>query len=674
MWRMSEMTGYQPVVMAWGGVLCWLALALLAIPLRIHKRWLLVGFPLAALVGLWMIAVGVTGLLLPASAQIVPVGFPGLPVHLRLDALSGFFLLLLGMSAFGVSVYARGYFQHMEIGELARLAIWYPVFLAAMALVLLANDAYAFMVAWELMALSSYFLVVSDYRVEEIRKAGFLYLLMAHIGAVALLLCFGVLQGNGHTGDAAFTFSAMRHGVLTSTQASLAFLFALIGFGAKAGLVPLHVWLPEAHPAAPSPVSALMSGVMLKMALYGLLRIGFDLLSVRQEWWGVLVLVLGLMTALYGVIFAAVQSDIKRLLAWSSIENVGLIFTGLGLAIIFSVEGKGGLAALALTAVLYHALNHALFKSLLFVGTGSVLHASGTRLMSGLGGLMRKMPWTGWLMLLGVLAIAGLPPLNGFVSEWLLLQAFLFTPGLNLHYLNMMLPVATASIALVIALAAYVMVKFYGVIFLGQPRNPALKHAHETGIWQRMGMLWLASACVLLGLLPSAVIVLISPAVQQLAGRVLTNDGGWLVLAPMDAARASYAPLPFWLAILAVLLLVYGLVRFRYTDRLRRSAAWQCGFPAVTARMQDSAEGFGQPIQHIFSSFMQVERQFPQPQDRTPHYASASIDQWWHFLYLPIVAAVNWLSRQAARLQHGRIQWYLTYSFITLLVLLVFVQ
>ncbi len=358
----------------------------------------------------------------------------------------------------------------MAAGPLALLALWYHLFLAGMVTVLLADDAYAFMVAWEVMALSSYFLVTTDHKIPEIRRAGFLYLLIAHVGAVSLLLTFGVLQG-GH-GD--YTFNTMRLAQMTPFWASVTFLLALFGFGAKAGLVPLHVWLPEAHPAAPSPVSALMSGVMLKTAIYGLLRVTFDLLNVQIGWWGTLALALGLITALYGVIFAAVQSDMKRLLAWSSIENIGVILAAFGLTLIFHTDGKGALAALTLTALLYHAINHAFFKGLLFVGTGSVLHATGVRHMGYLGGLMRFMPWTAWLTLIGALAIAGLPPLNGFVSEWLLLQAFLLTPGLTQPYLNMVIPVAAATVALAAALAAYVMVKFYGVIFLGQPRDPAL--------------------------------------------------------------------------------------------------------------------------------------------------------------------------------------------------------
>lgn len=601
---------------------------------------------------------------------VLGIGLPDLPFHLRLDNLSAIFVLLLGFAGAGVSVFASGYF-HPDRGTTPRLlSLQYHLFLASMLMVLLADDAYAFMVAWEMMALSSYFLVTTDHQIPDIRRAGFLYLLMAHVGAVSLLLCFGVLQG----GHGAYTFDAMRGTAQTPFWASVAYLLALFGFGAKAGLVPVHVWLPEAHPAAPSPVSALMSGIMLKTAIYGLLRVTFDLLHVQLSWWGTLALALGLITALYGVIFAAVQSDMKRLLAWSSIENIGIILAGFGLTVIFAADGKGTLAALALTASLYHAINHAFFKSLLFIGTGSVLHATGTRLMGELGGMIRFMPWTAWLTLIGALAIAGLPPLNGFVSEWLLLQAFLLTPDLNQSYLNMVIPVAAASVALAAALAAYVMVKFYGVIFLGQPRDPALEHPHEAGWSQRLGMLWLAAGCILLGLMPTQVIERLSSAVQQLTGQSLVNDGNWLLLAPVNAERASYAPLVFLAVVAVVLLLTFLIVRRVYHGRVRRADPWDCGYPEQTPRMQDSAEGFGQPIRNIFESFMRVERETPDPFDRKPRYQGASVDQLWSLIYLPIARLADWLSEQAGKLQHGRIQWYLVYSFATLIFLLVFTR
>lgn len=665
-----ELLADSNLELAWGVVLFWLALGGASLLLQRTPRLLTrLVFPLGAAGALAIAAVGVAGLSVPAATMVLPIGLPDLPFHLRLDALSAFFMVLLGGAAFGVTVYASGYFRSMAAGPLALLAMWYHLFLAGMVTVLLADDAYAFMVAWEVMALSSYFLVTTDHKIPDIRRAGFLYLLIAHVGAVALLLTFGVLQG----GEGDYTFDTMRVAEMTPLWASVAYLLALFGFGAKAGLVPMHVWLPEAHPAAPSPVSALMSGVMLKTAIYGLLRVSFDLLNVQIGWWGTLALALGLITALYGVIFAAVQSDMKRLLAWSSIENIGVILAAFGLTLIFTTDGKGALAALTLTALLYHALNHAFFKGLLFVGTGSVLHATGVRHMGHLGGLMRFMPWTAWLTLIGALAIAGLPPLNGFVSEWLLLQAFLLTPGLSQPYLNMVIPVAAATVALAAALAAYVMVKFYGVVFLGQPRDPALNQAHEAGWPERLGMLWLAAGCVLLGLLPTQVIVWLEPVVRMLTGQALPSDGSWLFLTPVSAERASYAPLIFFAVIGVVLLLTILWVRRVYHGRVRRSDPWDCGYPEQDARMQDSAEGFGQPIRQIFEVFMKVERETPDPFSRAPRYRGASLDKLWFILYEPTARLAGWLSDQAGRLQHGRIQWYLIYSFATLIFLLVFV-
>jgi NADH:ubiquinone oxidoreductase subunit 5 (subunit L)/multisubunit Na+/H+ antiporter MnhA subunit len=290
---------------------------------------------------------------------------------------------------------------------------------------------------------------------------------------------------------------------------------------------------------------------------------------------------------------------------------------------------------------------------------------------------MRAMPWTAWLTLIGALAIAGLPPLNGFISEWLLLQAFLLTPGLNQPYLNMVIPVAAASVALAAALAAYVMVKFFGVTFLGVARSGAVEHAHEAGWRERLGMIWLAAGCVLLGLFPAQVIGWMAPVVRQLTGQTLVNDApiatAWLMLAPVDAERASYAPLVFFAVVLVTLLLVFIWVRRVYHGRIRRSDPWDCGYPEQDARMQDSAEGFGQPIRQIFSTFMRVERDTPDPFDRHPKYRGDSRDTLWLLVYQPIADLAAWLSAQAGRLQHGRIQWYLIYSFATLIFLLVFV-
>src|SRR5450631_3188476 len=385
-----DIVGVLPLDVAGAVIVLWLALGLLGLALQRSPHLITnVIFPIGAIISLALAATGLWALGVDASYAILPMGLPDLPMHLRLDPLSAFFLILLGGASFGVSLFSAGYFKSMQGNTLGLLCLEYHLFLASMALVLLADDAYMFMVAWETMALSSYFLVTTDHHVPDIRKAGFLYLLIAHVGAIGILLSFGVMQG-GH-GIGAYTFAAMREAHLSAYWSSVAFLLALFGFGAKAGLLPLHVWLPEAHPAAPSPVSALMSGIMLKTAIYGILRVTFDLLHTQLWWWGVIALVLGLLTALFGVIFASVQVDMKRLLAYSSIENIGIILVGIGLTLIFHSFHKDALAALALTATLYHSLNHAFMKSLLFLGTGSVMHATGERNLGKLGGLIHKM-------------------------------------------------------------------------------------------------------------------------------------------------------------------------------------------------------------------------------------------------------------------------------------------
>jgi formate hydrogenlyase subunit 3/multisubunit Na+/H+ antiporter MnhD subunit len=624
-------------------------------------------FPVGALIGVALAIVAGTAIDAPPERVSLLIGLPDLPMHLRLDPLSRVFLVLLGSATAGVSLFASGYFRKGEGTAPGLLCLQYHVFLASMAFVLLADDAYAFMVAWETMALASYFLVTAQHGIPEIRSAGFLYLLMAHLGAVAILLCFGILQG----GTWHFTFDAMRSAELSPAWAAAAFLLALFGFGAKAGIVPLHVWLPEAHPAAPSPVSALMSGVMLKTAIYGVLRVTFDLLGDPQWWWGLVPLALGLATALFGVVFAAVQTDMKRLLAYSSVENIGVLFTGIGLAIVFHGVGMHALAALALVAVLYHALNHAFMKSLLFLGTGAVLHATGQRNLGRLGGLIHRMPWAGWLTFVGVLAIAGLPPLNGFVSEWLLLQSLLFSHEVPQPFVNMLLPLGAALLALAAALAGYVMVKFFGVIFLGQPREPTLAQAHDVDTLEKAGLAWLAAGCVALGLLPNLVIGALGHASVQLVGAAPdTTSNAWWLLAPLPDRATSYSPLILLGVIVAVVVATFLIVRVVYRRPVRRAPPWDCGFVHLDGRMQDTAEGFGQPIRHIFTGFFAMERELPSPLDVAPRYRVSVGDRIWRALYLPLGRWVQRAADALAWLQQGRISAYLTYSFITLIVLL----
>jgi formate hydrogenlyase subunit 3/multisubunit Na+/H+ antiporter MnhD subunit len=413
---------------------------------------------------------------------------------------------------------------------------------------------------------------------------------------------------------------------------------------------------------------------MLKTAIYGLLRVTLDLISFPLWWWGVVALALGLATALFGIVFAAVQSDMKRLLAWSSIENIGLIFAGFGLTLIFRGFGMGALAALALTATLFHCLNHACYKSLLFLCTGSVMHATSERSLGRLGGLIHRMPWVAWCALVGTIAIAGLPPSNGFASEWLLLQAFLFTPGLPQSYLNMLVPVAAAVVALTAALSGYVMVKFYGVVFLGQPREPKLAEAQDAGIWERTGLAWLAMVCVVLGLAPATVIGLLDPVTRALTGNGIAGLAqGWLFVAPIQPERASYSPLLLFAVTAVLVLLAWLMVRLFYHGRSRRTGAWDCGFPFLNARMQDTAEGFGQPVRHVFETFFRIRTQAPAPRDLRPAYRESHEDRFWYALYLPVAQGVNWVTGLVTVLQRGRISTYLTYSFATLLLLLLFV-
>jgi formate hydrogenlyase subunit 3/multisubunit Na+/H+ antiporter MnhD subunit len=418
-----------------------------------------------------------------------------------------------------------------------------------------------------------------------------------------------------------------------------------------------------------------MSGVMLKTAIYGLLRVTFDLLHVQLWWWGVAALALGLLTALFGVIFAAVQTDMKRLLAYSSIENIGVIVAAIGLAIVFDANEKPLLAGIALTAALYHALNPAFFKSLLFLATGSVLHSTRERSLGRLGGLSHRMPWVAWLALVGTLAIAGLPPLNGFVSEWLLLQAFLFTPTLPQTFVNMLVPLAAAALVLAVALAAYVMVKFNGVISLGRPRAPNRAPAHDAGRRARAALALLAVGCVLLGIFPVNVI----GGIDHVNGLLLAThvraagESNWLLLAPIATGRSSYSPLIVLAVIVAVVLLTIEVVHRVWHGRVRRSSAWDCGFPLQTPRMQDTAEGFGQPIRQVFEPFFRMERHLPSPFDERPRYEVRVSDQLWDWLYLPLARVVEIAARLAGRIQQGRIGVYLTVSFATLLALLFFV-
>jgi formate hydrogenlyase subunit 3/multisubunit Na+/H+ antiporter MnhD subunit len=637
-----------------------------------------IAFPLGALAGLALAGAGLAAVWLPAQTLTLPLGLPDLPFHLRSDPLAGFFLLLLGSVAAGISVYATGYFRAEPSGRLALIACQYHVFLASMAFVLLADDAYLFMLSWETMALSSYFLVITDHKQAATRSAGFLYLLIAHLGAIAVLLCFGVLHGG--RGD--YSFDALRAAHLQPEWATLAFVLAFFGFGAKAGILPLHAWLPEAHPAAPSPVSALMSGIMIKTAIYGMVRVIFDLIgNVRWEW-GLVVLVIGAGTTLFGVLYALMQHDLKRLLAYHSVENIGIILLGLGMSMVFAGFGHPAAGALGLIAALYHTLNHAVFKGLLFLGAGSILHSTGLRNLNDMGGLIHRMPKTAFYFLIGALAISALPPLNGFVSEWLTFQTALQASILKHAVVRSLLPLFAATLALAGALTAMCFVKVYGVAFLGRARDPShpssLPHAGDAGNMERYGMAWLAAVCFVLGLFPSSLLLVLNRVTVSLTGQGLSEQAlagsGWLWLVPTAAEQASYSPLIFLVMIVAVTLLGFLVVRRVYHGRARLADPWDCGYPEQTARMQDTADAFGQPIRHVFGPLYRMERRLPGPEDTEPRYVLKIEDRHWYWLYLPVARAAEFVSSKIALLQQGRISIYLLYSFLTLIALLVFVR
>jgi hydrogenase-4 component B len=618
------------------------------------------------------------------TSAVLQMGLPDLPFHLRLDPLSGFFLCVIGLLAFFVSIYSLGYVKGFAAGRsVARFVIFFSLFAAGMLLVVLADDAFFFLVAWELMAVSSYFLVMYEDEKKENRRAAYLYLVVAHVGAIAILLSFGVMAGmaNGFETFQGYTFDSMRATHYSIGWATTAFLLAFFGFAAKAGVIPLHVWLPEAHPVAPSNVSALMSGVMLKTSIYGIVRITFDFLKDFPWWWGGIVLALGLISAVLGVLYALMQHDLKRLLAYHSVENIGIILIGLGLSMIFTTYHFPLLAALALIAALYHTLNHAMFKGLLFMGAGAVLHATDERDMEKMGGLIHRMPWTSVFFLVGCVSIAALPPFNGFVSEWLTFQAFLLTPALHRPILGLLIPIGAALLALTGALAAACFVKAFGVTFLGHWRgHNSVQRVHEVNWPMRFGMMLAALTCFLLGIFPTFVIRWMDVLTERLVGGnigITAGKFGWMWLTPIAHERASYSGFNVFIGIAGVILVAW---LFLHTKRsaVRRVPIWDCGFEKINARMQYTATSFSMPIRRIFGFLFYIREETHAVEPvRHPvypeklQYRLRVRDRFRYWLYQPVEEAAYFVARKVGRLQQGRIQMYLIYSFVTIIVLLV---
>jgi formate hydrogenlyase subunit 3/multisubunit Na+/H+ antiporter MnhD subunit len=648
-----------------------LALGVLAVLLAGRRSATAIIYTASLLLTLALLANAIAHLITNAAPEttILPLGLPWVGTNFRLDALAATFLVIVNLGAAGASLYGLGYGRH-EISP-SRVLPFYPVFLAGMNLVVLADDAFTFLLSWEFMSLSSWALVMAHHRMPENRHAGYVYILMASFGTLALLLAFGLLAGPAGN----YAFDAIRSGAQTQ-GAWPVLILVLIGAGSKAGLVPLHVWLPLAHPAAPSHVSALMSGVMTKVAVYAFVRIVFDLSGSPDWWWGLMVLSIGGGTAVMGVLYALMERDLKRVLAYSTIENVGIVFVGLGLAMAFQANALPGAAALAFTAALFHAFNHTLFKSLLFFGAGAVLTATGERNMEHLGGLIHRMPVTTIAVLTGCVAISALPPLNGFASEWLTFQAILLSPELPQWGLKIMVPANGALLALAAALAAACFIRLFGVSFLGRPRTPVAEKAHEVDIWSRTAMAIFAILCLLAGALPGFVIDALAPVVQAVTGSHMPAQTtiDWFSIVPIAASRSSYNGLLVLLFIALSAALTAYLVHLFASKSVRRAPPWDCGFPDPRPVTQYSAGSFSQPIRRVFGTLIFQAREqvsIPPPGDMRPaRFHIEMRDLVWEFLYAPISGAVSVTADRLNVLQFLTIRRYLSLVFLALVSLL----
>ena len=603
----------------------------------------------------------------------LPVGLPWIGANFAIDGLSALFLAVANLGGASASLFALGYGEHEKAP--GRVLPFYPVFLASMNLVVIASDAFTFLFAWELMSLSSWALVVAHHHDAENRRAGYVYIVMASFGTLALLLAFGLLSGP----SGGYAFDDMRGLTHAGWLPGLVLVLVLLGAGSKAGIIPLHVWLPLAHPAAPSHVSALMSGVMTKVAIYGFVRIVFDLLGSPDWWWGMLVLILGGATAVLGILYALMERDLKRMLAYSTVENVGIVFIGLGLALAFRANGMTAAAALAATAAFLHAFNHSIYKSLLFFGAGAVLTATAERDMENLGGLIHRMPQTSFVFLVGCVAISALPPLNGFVSEWLMFQAVLLSPDLPQWGIKLAVPAVGALLALAAALTATCFVKCYGICFLGRPRTIAAERARETDRWSLVAMFVLAALCLLAGTLPAFFLDTLAPAVKIAAGERMPVQSGlaWLTIVPIAESRSSYNGLLVF-AFVAMSATLTAFVIHRVASRaLRRGPAWDCGYPDPSPTTQYTASSFAQPIRRVFGDLVFRAREkviMPLPGDPKPAQLEVTLrDLIWDALYAPVQRGIAFAADRLNYLQFLTVRRYLSLVFLALVILLLVV-
>ncbi len=595
-------------------------------------------------------------------AWSVPLG----SFRLGMDPLSAMFVLPIALVCGLAAIYGGSYLRHFGGRKNLGAAWCFYIFLtASMVLVVTARNAILFLVAWEAMTLASFFLVMFEDEEEQVQRAGWTYLIASHLGTAFLLALFVLLGRHG-----SFDFNRL---VASPENADILFLLAIVGFGTKAGFVPLHVWLPEAHPAAPSHVSAVMSGVMIKMGIYGLLRM-LTLLGPPPAWWGWLLVVVGATSGILGVLFALAQHDLKRLLAYHSVENIGIIALGLGVGLLGLSHNQPAMAALGFAGGILHVLNHALFKSLLFLGAGAVAHVAGTRDIDRLGGLLKHMPVTGATFLIGAAAISGLPPLNGFLSELLVyLGAFGGLTGVGATLAMAVAGlVVIGSLALIGGLATACFTKAFGVIFLGEPRSELAQEAHDPDVFQLGSLVALAVLCVLIGAAGPLAPRLLAPAVATL----LPPGQAAVVADSLAAGQTALAGVCWGSAALLVIvgLLVWLRWRLLAGREVTKAGTWDCGYAAPSPRMQYTASSFAQPLADVFRVFLPTKSLLHSPNGLFPDRAdfhSDTPDLFRDKLFVPLFTAFRWVAYGLRGLQQGRIQLYVLYIAIVLVVLLI---
>jgi hydrogenase-4 component B len=588
------------------------------------------------------------------------------------DAISGFFVIVISLLAVSVSVYSMGYARDVKHGGF--MGFLFNLFILSMYAVVISGNIITFLISWETMSVVSYFLVTLD-RDEESARAGIVYAVMTHIGTAFLIASFLILYR--HTGHMDFAGMKASASGLPEDVKSVVFLLFVAGFGAKAGIIPLHTWLPRAHPAAPSNISSLMSGVMIKTGIYGMVRMIMDVLGQGSEWWGIALIVIGAVSSVLGVLYALMEHDIKRLLAYHSVENIGIILLGIGASMMFRSNGLYNLSAIALIAGLYHTLNHALFKGLLFLGAGSVMHATHTKNMEDMGGLLRAMPYTGLFFLVGSVSICALPPFNGFVSEWLTFQSLLLgfdSPSITSKIIS---PLGGAALALTGALAAACFVKAFGISFLGTPRSRHAEGARESSISMIIGMALLSMLCLAFGLFPGLVVSVLSPLVFGLTGAYGVMPGNAFL--PVAETASSLSP---GAILIAMTVAASAAVVFVFAAGGRRKTthgdSWDCGMTSLTPKMQYSATAFTKPLRLIFRRIYLPKRELSVSYTLKPFFVksikySGEITPFFErYLYEPAIGLIHRIAGKVRLLQSGSLHLYLGYILVTLIVLLIF--